>query len=273
MRKQRIDIKKIHAAPTLLLIAAAILLVGCRAESRTLVRFDAEGGATVEARVLLDDESAAFVGRQGDTPADVAATLAQSLGSGSAGYQGTSSRLETGDLTGVVIGFEALGPSDISAILTDSNSVLDRVMVTVEGGVLRFEAFAEPAVEDDTRRLVATAPANIRDIVGMVLVLEVPGTVNAHNADRVAGNVLEWDLLPAILDRRAIEPFAEVTVPAGFALSADVGPVGDTSTPSELDRGVDESTPAWVWVVPAIAGLAAWLVLARRAARQHHGGS
>ncbi len=273
LRKQRIDIKKVHEASTLLVIAAAIFLVGCRAESRTLVRFDAGGGATVEARILLDDEAVAFVGRQGDTPADVAATLARSLGSGSAGYEGASSQIEIGNLTGVAIAFEGLGPSDISAILTENNSILDRVTITVDGQLLRFEAFAEPAGEDDISRLVATAPANIRDIAVMVLILDVPGTVAAHNADRVVGTVLEWDLMPAILDRSAVQPFAEVAVPVGFALSPDVGPAVESFGESELDVGADESTPFWVWVVPSIAGLVAWVVLARRATRDHQGKS
>ncbi len=216
--------------------------------------------------MLLDDEAAAFVGRQDDTPLDVAANLAAGLGSGAAGYTGATRQLEVDGLTGVGITFADLGAEDVSAILTDGDSILDVVMIRQTGDVLRFDAVAEPELEDATERLVATAPTNIRDIVGMVLSVEIPGGLIDHNADRVTGSTLEWDLLPAVLDREAVRVFVEVAIPDGFVLlqtgDADSGPGIEPSI-----VGTNETTmAAWVWLVPTAVGLWVWIVLARRAA-------
>lgn len=267
LRKQRIDVKQVHGPRTLLLLAAGILLIACRAESRTIVSIDEAGFGSVEARVLLDDEAAAFVGRQDETPEDVAASLAVNLGSGAAGYQGTSRQISAGGLTGVAIAFDDLGPGDIEAILTEGGSVIDGVQISEEDGVLRFTAVAEPKEDDETRRLVDTAPAHIGDIVGMVLEVRVPGRLLSHNADRETGDGLEWDLLGSVLQAERIEAVVEAAVPPGFQLRAGAGPGSVNSPPAVIPENGSGSTPAWVWILPVVGGLATWLVIAGRSGR------
>ena len=268
LRKERLDIEQVHARKLILLalLIAALMLGGCQVESRTVISIDDIGRASVDAQVLLDDEAAAFVGREGETPREVAENLAVSLGSSAAGYQGASRQLESEGsngqaLTGVGVRFGDLGPGDVKNIVTDSGSVVNDISIRRSDGKISFEASALPNA--DNRRLVETAPRNIRDLATLVLEVRLPGTIVSHNADRQTADGLEWDLIGAILDGETITANAEVTVPPGFQLSGDLGPTAD-SEGSEGDPVEEQGSSSFVWILPLVAGALTWLLLARR---------
>jgi hypothetical protein len=277
LRKERLDIEQIHVQKLILpqklflpqksfliaVLAAGLVLSGCRVESRTIVSWDDTGGGSIDAQVLLDDEAAAFVGRQGDTPRDVAGNLAVSLGSSAAGYNGISRQLEVGSLTGVGVLFEDLGAGDISAIVTDSGSVIQDLSISLRDETLSIEVIALPDPDVDTRRLLETTPRNVRELASLILELNVPGTIVTHNADRRESNRLEWELIGSILDEQPVTARVEALVPPGFVFAADRGP-DPTAAGTQPTTEEEQGASAIVWILPLVAGGVTWLLLARR---------
>ena len=106
---------------------------------------------------------------------------------------------------------------------------------------------------------LSLVPGDLSEILAVVLQIEVPGEVSAHNADRVLDDgVLEWDLLSAITDGDRVDVSVEAAVDPDFRF---VDLQGEPFT--EPVEPADEPSSAW-WLTIApflLAGAISWIII------------
>lgn len=247
----------------LILIAVATLaLAACRGESITRVRIAPDGTATLVSEFAFDEEALAIIGDLDDTPSEVLAALAQYIDPSAlpiAAADVEPEQFTRGDLQGIRVTIEGLDPVEIAGQVSSGNSIIEDLDLSLTGETLVMAGRTRPVSDFERARLLSLVPGDLSEILGLILQIEVPGTAVAHNADRELGpGLLEWDLLPAILDGENVFVSVEARVDPGFQFA------GLEGTP--LSQPGDEAggTSWWVAVVPfVLAGAASWIVIRR----------
>jgi hypothetical protein len=245
--------------------ALAVILTGCRAESVTLLRISPDGTATVVSEFAFDEEALAVIGDQNDTPDDVLRALSgyidpSALPIAAAGVE--PEQFTRGDLQGIRVTITGLDPGEVAVQLSSGDSIIDDITLAVGDGRLAMAGHTREIADFDRARLLSLVPGNLPDLLAVVLQVEVPGTVTAHNADRVLdGGVLQWDLLPAITDGEEVLVAVEATVDPGFQfVDLEGRPFSDQAA------GTEDPSPTawWVAVVPfLLAGAISWFIISR----------
>lgn len=211
----------------LLVLAAALVLVGCELRADVDVRVDRDGAGSV-AFALATDEALGTQARAAgfDFPAAVA-EAASDLDGWDVEASGRSVELAT----------EFADPDDLrwtTAAFADALAgpelrPLEPFEVTVSDDRVRIEGAAslEPASEAEELGVEpGEAVASLGEAVDYTVSVELPGEILRHDADRREGNVLAWDVpagerveLTAEAERPPAPPgFLLLAVAAGGAL-------------------------------------------------------
>lgn len=250
---------------TLLVLAVAALVLGaCRGESVTRLRIAPEGTTTLISEFAFDEEALGIIGELDDTPEEVLRALAEYIDPSALPVTAADVEPEQftrGDLQGIRVTIPGLDPAEVAAQLSSGNSIIEEVTLTLAEGRLVMAGRTRTISDFERARLLSLVPGDLSEIVGLVLQVEVPGTVIDHNADRVlADDVLEWNLLRAVLDGDDVFVSIEAAVDPGFQfVDLEGRPFADPPA-SEAGGG----TSWWVAVVPfALAGGLSWLVIRR----------
>lgn len=247
----------------ILLATLALVLTACRSESVTLLRISPEGTATVISEFAFDDEALAIIGDLDDTPEEVLRALSEYIDPAALPVAAPAvepEQFQRGDFQGIRVTIPGLDPHEVATELASGDSIIDDVVLTLDEGSLLMEGRTREVSDFERARLLSLVPGDLSQILSLVLQVEVPGSVSAHNADRVlADGVLEWDLLPAIIEGEDVVVTVEAEVDPGFQF---VDLEGEPFTPA--DAPADESTAWWVAVLPfLLAGVISWLIISR----------
>jgi hypothetical protein len=241
-------------ARTVLLGALLVLVSGCRIGLTTDVTFEAQGGGTFAVAVRVDGATLREFAALGVDPGlDVALALDPARGwrvertTDADGGLTLTHRRAFADAAELIMLLteltEGLAAEDPTLRLDLGPVVSARGAVTLDGTVAlspprttgaRLDG--EPVGPSGDALAALTA-----DSVRAVLVVSVPGTVVAHDADRVDGRRLEWDV--------------PVGTPRPVMLRTDA--------PSALAR-----MPVWGWPILTALGAGAALMLRRSLARR-----
>lgn len=250
----------------LVLAVVALVVTGCRAESVTRVRIEADGTASVISEGAFDAEALELIGQVGDTPDDVLASLADLIDPSLLPVpveDAVAEQFSRGDLQGLRVELAGLNASEVARQIGSNNSIVEDVVFRVADGELTMSASTRTISDFERARLQALAPGDLSQILTLVLQVEVPGTVTEHTADRVlADGVLEWDLLPAITEGRAVVVSLLATVDPDFVfVDLEGRPLTDAADPPD----VESSGVAWPLVVIAIVvgGGASYFIIRR----------
>ncbi|MGI9648952.1 MAG: hypothetical protein ACR2OI_10565 [Acidimicrobiia bacterium] len=248
----------------ILLAALTLLVTACRGESVTRLRISPEGTATVISEFAFDDEALAIIGDLDDTPEEVLRALSEfidpeALPVAAVGVE--PEQFQRGGLHGIRVTIPGLDPHEVATELASGDSILDDVVLTLEDGILLMEGRTRDVPDFERARLLSLVPGDLSQILSLVLQVEVPGSVSVHNADRVlADGVLEWDLLPAIIDGEDVFVAVEAEVEPGFQF---VDLEGQPFLPTEA-APTDDGNAWWVAVLPfLLAGAMSWLIISR----------
>jgi hypothetical protein len=249
---------------SIFLATVALLTTACRGESVTLLRISPEGTATVISEFAFDDEALAIIGDLDDTPEEVLRALSEyidpeALPVAAAGVE--PERFRRGDLHGIRVTIPGLDPHEVATELASGDSIIDDVVLTLDEGSLLMEGHTREVSDFERARLLSLVPGDLSRILSLVLQVEVPGSVTAHNADRVlTGGVLEWDLLTAIIEGEDVFVTVEAEVDPGFQF---VDLEGEPFAPAET-APTEDGTAWWVAVLPfLLAGGISWLIINR----------
>lgn len=248
----------------ILLAVLALLLAACRGESVTRLRISPEGTATVISEFAFDDEALAIIGDLDDTPEEVLRALSEfidpeALPVAAAGVE--PEQFQRGDLQGIRVTIPGLDPGEVATELASGDSIIEDVVLTLDDGTLVMEGRTRDVADFERARLLSLVPGDLSNVLSLVLQVEVPGSVGAHNADRVvADGVLEWDLLPAIIDGEDVFVTVEASVEPGFQfVDLDGRPFPQLETAPQ-----EEGTAWWVAILPfLLAGAISWLIISR----------
>jgi hypothetical protein len=238
----------------LLLAVAALVLASCRGESITRVRISPDGTAILISEFAFDEEALGFIGELDDTPTEVLQALAQYIDPSAlpvAAADVEPEHFARGDLQGIRVTIEGLDPVEVAAQLSDGNSIIEDIDLSLDGTTLRLAGRTRPVSDFERARLLSLVSGDLSEILGLVLQI----------ADRVLeGGLLEWDLLSAILDGEDVFVTVEAQVEPGFQF------VGLDGTPFPPPEPQPEAggTSWWVAVVPfVLAGAVSWFVISR----------
>lgn len=250
---------------TLLLLAvAAIALTACRGESVTRLRIAPEGTATLVSEFAFDEEALGIIGELDDTPEDVLRALAEYIDPSAlpvAAADVEPEQFTRGELQGIRVTIPGLDPAEVAAQLSSGNSIIEDITLSLTGDRLAMAGRTRSISDFERARLLSLVPGDLSEIVGLVLQVEVPGTVVDHNADRVlADGVLEWDLLRAVLEGDDVFVSLEAAVDPGFQF-VDLEGRPFTEPPVSEDPG---GTSWWVAIVPfGLAAGISWFLIRR----------
>ncbi len=249
----------------LVLSAVALILTSCRGESITRLRIAPEGTATLVSEFAFDEEALAIIGDLDDTPSEVLQALSSYIdpsaipGAADAGVE--PEQFSRGDLQGIRVTIPGLDPAEVANQLSSGSSIVEEITLSLADDTLMMGGRTRSVPEFERARLLSLVPGDLSEILGLVLQIEVPGTAVSHNADRVLeAGLLEWDLLPAVLDGVDVLISVEAQVEPGFQF------VGLDGTPFPMPEPPAESggTAWWVAIVPfALAGGISWFVISR----------
>ena len=249
----------------LLLAAMTLVLTACRGESVTRLQISPEGTATLISEFAFNEEALAIIGDLDDTPSEVLAALSSYIdpsalpGAVAAGVE--PEEFSRGDLQGIRVTIPGLDPAEVARQLSGGNSIIEDITLSLADETLVMSGRTRSVPDFERARLLSLVPGDLSEILGLVLQIEVPGTAVAHNADRVLdGGLLEWDLLPAVLDGEEVVVSVEAQVEPGFQFTGLDG----TPFPAPEPPPESEGTSWWVAVVPfALAGAVSWFVITR----------
>jgi len=251
---------------TLAVVLAVLTLVltACRGESVTRLRISPEGTATVISEFAFDDEALAIIGDLDDTPEEVLRTLSEfidpeALPVAADGVE--PEQFQRGDLQGIRVTIPGLDPGEVATELASGDSIIEDVVLSLDDGILVMEGRTRDVPDFERARLLSLVPGDLSQILSLVLQVELPGSVSAHNADRVlVDGVLEWDLLPAIIAGEDVFVTVEAEVEPGFEF---VDLEGQPFAPANAAPAEDGSA-WWVAVIPFLmAGAISWLIISR----------
>ena len=228
------------------------------------MRISPEGTATVISEFAFDEEALAIIGDLDDTPEEVLRALSEyidpeALPVAAAGVEPEQFQRE--DLHGIRVTIPGLDPNEVATELASGDSIIDDVVLTLDDGMLLMEGRTRNVPDFERARLLALVPGDLSQVLSLVLQVEVPGSVSAHNADRVlAEGVLEWDLLPAIIEGEDVFVTVEAEVEPGFQF---VDLEGRPFTPADAAT-TEDGTAWWVAVLPfLLAAAISWLIIGR----------
>lgn len=250
---------------TLVILGAlALLLTACRAESATRLRISAEGTATVISEFAFDEEALAIIGDLDDTPEDVLRALSEFIDPSALPVAASGvepEQFSRGDLQGIRVTIPGLNPAEVATQLSAGDSIIDDISLTLTDGTLVLSGRTRDVPDFDRARLLSLVPGDLDDVLALLLQIEVPGSVTRHNADRLTGSILEWDLLPAIIDGESVVIDVEAQVDPGFQFVDLEGRPFAVQPEAESPGG---GVSWWAAVLPfGLAALASWLIIRR----------
>lgn len=247
----------------LTLALLAFLLGACRAESITRLRIAPEGTATIISEFAFDEEALAIIGDLDDTPEEVLRALSEFIDPSALPVG--ASRVEPeqfvrGDLQGIRVTIPGLDPDEVAAQLSAGDSIIDDIALSLSDGTLRMAGRTRDVSDFERARLLSLVPGDLSEILSVLLQIEVPGEVSAHNAGRVLSDgLLEWDLLSAIIDGERVDVSVEAAVDPDFRF---VDLEGEPFQEPEVPAEESSSTPWWVIVAPfLLAGAISWIII------------
>jgi hypothetical protein len=242
-----------------------LVLTACRGESVTILRISPEGTATIISEFAFDDEALAIIGNLDDTPEDVLRALSEFLDASAlpvpaAGVE--PEQFRRGDLQGIRVTIPGLDPAEVAAELSSGDSIIENIVLSLVDETLVMSGRTRDVPDFERARLLSLVPGDLSEIIAVLLQVEIPGSVREHNADRVLdGGVLEWNLLPAIIDGTSVEVSVEAEVEPGFQF---VDRAGEPFTPPPAEDPGATSTAWWVAVVPfLLAGGISLIIITR----------
>lgn len=172
----------------LIVLAAIVALVttACKIETNYGAVINADGSGTIIAEIGLDEEAKGFFLQGGTDPFE---------GQAIAELPGAVTREETrGDLTFYVVEADVSSVAQIEdSMLTDSESLFSDFSVTVTDTLVTVSGSAD-ASETLGSQAEGFDPSVFEDSISAHVELTLPGKILSHNADRVDGNTLIWDV-------------------------------------------------------------------------------
>jgi len=172
----------------LIIVSALLALVAtaCRIETNIGATINADGSGTIVAELGMDEEAEGFFLQDGTDPfAD------QALSS----VPGAVQREETrGDLRVFIIEVPVADVSTLQdQMIAGSDSLLSNFTVTVTDTKVSVSATADPT-ESIGSQAEGFDPTVFEESFSANVRLTLPGRVLSHNADRVEGNTLIWEI-------------------------------------------------------------------------------
>ncbi len=202
-----VDRRAFRPGPSVLLVLVLVLVAGCRLDIETEISVRPDGSGTAAVALLFDPSLAAELDRLGvDSAGDIVAAAGRAPGWGAREQRGSDGSLavtlhrgvdDPGELQEA---FRALASGlrdEDPALLVDLDvTVGDDGEVELRGDAgLRPPATVGARIDGDP---VGPSGQDLAALVGRTvfprLVVTLPGPVRAHDADRVDGRRLEWDL-------------------------------------------------------------------------------
>lgn len=178
-----------------MLAAFALLLTSCRAELNLVVEIEEEGSGRFTIEAGIDDELANLIG---DIPDVDALTLALEAFDFGSLVDGEAGEYTEGDMQFRTVSAAFSDFDDLRADLIHVvNSPFRELMLVRSDEDMSLDA--EVALPDLTALIEATElpidPSFLEnDALSAALRIRLPGTIDTHDADRIDGEFLEWDL-------------------------------------------------------------------------------
>jgi hypothetical protein len=223
----------VRPAPLLLLVAAALLLGGCRFDVASGVVIDRDGSAVVEVALHADADALARLDALGvDPTAELAATVAADPD-----WELAREGDEDGGLTvrlrheapAAAGAADALRELDDGLTDEDPGLLVDLDLEVDDRGAVRAEGTAQlrppgrPAVTLDDEAVGPDADelaALTEQAVSARFALTTPGSIERHDADRVEGRTATWELPAGEPRRVSLQATAPNQVPLVVVVAA-----------------------------------------------------